>query len=354
MLCILFTERKCFPLRKWISIALIGTVVLMGCIFWKNWLPAAAAFSLRQYYAPPSLQSVGLFLLKNTDPMMKNVGRFLALETEEALDEPFLFFMEEEKPKKEAVEDDSVQAANLSAISGIYTEFDGTAVANATDYDITENLNETVKMPTFTPKKPAVLIYHTHTTECYRNDEGITNTEDESKNVVAVGEAMKAVFEEAGYQTIHVKTIFNRDFSNAYPNARAAINEIMEENPSIQVVLDVHRDSISSNGVDYYPVTEVDGKEAAQVMLVCGTDSKGLSHPNWRRNFTYALQLSRKMGSMYGELSRPVNLRRDRFNTHYTDHTLLVEVGSSANTLEQAIYGGELTARAMIALWKTS
>ena len=64
------------------------------------------------------------------------------------------------------------------------------------------------------------------------------------------------------------------------------------------------------------------------------------------------MQLSRKMGELYGELSRPVNLRRDRFNTHFTPHTLLVEVGSSANTLSQAVYGGELTAKAMITLWK--
>jgi hypothetical protein len=58
------------------------------------------------------------------------------------------------------------------------------------------------------------------------------------------------------------------------------------------------------------------------------------------------------MGVLYGELSRPVNLREDRFNTHFTDYTLLMEVGSEANTLEQAIYGAQLSARAMIALWQ--
>ena len=117
------------------------------------------------------------------------------------------------------------------------------------------------------------------------------------------------------------------------------------------MVLDVHRDAISNNGVDYYPVTEINGKKAAQIMPVCGTDAKGLSHPRWRNNFTYALALSRRMGALYGQLSRPVNLRRDRFNTHFTDYTLLLEVGSAANTLDQAIYGGELTAKAMIDLW---
>ena len=341
-------ERKCFPLRKWISILLIVALIAVGGIYWKSWLPQVAAFSLRQYQ-PPSLQNLGIFLLKNTDPMMRNIGRYLAEAPKEPIDEPFLYFLEEEHPQ---LEDDSVQAANLSAISGIYTEYNGTAVANTTDYEIDPYLDKSVKMPSFTENGPAVLIYHTHTTECYRNEEGITNTEDETQNVVAVGEAMKKVFEDAGYQTIHLKTVLNRDFSNAYPTARAAVEKVLKENPTIQVVLDIHRDSISSNGVDYYPVTKVNGKEAAQIMFVCGTDSKGLSHPEWDKNFTYALQLSRKMGEMYGELSRPVNLRRDRFNTHFTPHTLLVEVGSSANTLPQAIYGGELTAKAMIELWK--
>lgn len=317
-------------------------------VHWSSWLPDATAFALRQYQ-PLSMKNVGIFLLKHTDPMMKNVSRYLACGPEEAPDELFLYFLEQEEPD---AADDSVQAANLSAISGIYTQYDGTAVANATDFDISSCLNETVKMPTFTAGKPAILIYHTHTTECYRNDAGISNTEDSSQNVVAVGEAMKKVFEEAGYQTIHLKTILNKDFSNAYPTARNAVEKVLEQNPTIQVVLDIHRDSISSNGVDYYPVTKVNGKEAAQIMFVCGTDAKGMSHPDWRKNFTYALQLSRKMGELYGELSRPVNLRADRFNTHFTPHTLLVEVGSSANTLSQAIYGAQLTAKAMISLWK--
>ncbi len=334
--------------QKWISSIAVVALVLTGGIFWEHWLPAAAAYSLRRQ-AAPSWRRVGIFLLKNTAPVMKDISRYLVFEDEEAPDELFLYFTEEEEP---LIDDPAIQAANLSALSGTYTQVNGTAVANGTDFDISEVLDDTVKPPSFTEGKPAVLIYHTHTTEGYRNSAGVTNTEDESKNVVAVGEAMKKEFEAAGYPTIHIKEIFNSDFSNAYPTARAAIQKVLAENPTVQVVLDVHRDSISSGGVDYYPVTEVEGKEAAQIMLVCGTDAKGLDHPHWRRNFTYALELSRRMGTLYGQLSRPVNLRTDRFNTHFTDYTLLVEVGSAANTLEQAVYGGQLTARAMMDLWK--
>ncbi|MBQ8600310.1 MAG: stage II sporulation protein P [Clostridia bacterium] len=337
-------------MQKWISIVLIVVLCLSGGIFWESWLPGVAEFTLRSAGGHTARQMT-LTLLKYTDPVMKQIGRYMVPEFTESLDENFLYFAKVTAEEEELPDDDAVKAANLSALSGTYHQVNGTAVANATDYDVSGNLNDTIAMPSFTEGEPAILIYHTHTTECYRNSEGISNTEDETKNVVAVGAAMAEVFEAAGYKTVHLTDIYNEDFNNAYSTSRAAVEQVLKQYPSIQVVLDVHRDAISSNGVDYYPVTEVDGKEAAQVMLVCGTDSKGLSHPNWRNNFTYALALSRKMGTLYGQLSRPVNLRRDRFNTHFTDYTLLLEVGSAANTLSQAVYGGQLTAKAMISLW---
>lgn len=336
-------------MQKWISILLVIALCLTGGLFWESWLPGVAEFTLRTA-GGQSARQMTLTLLKYTDPIMNQIGRYMIPEFTESLNENFLYFTKT-KAEEELPDDDSVKAANLSALSGTYHQVDGTAVANATDYDVSENLDDTVDMPAFTAGEPAVLIYHTHTTECYRNTAGISNTADETKNVVAVGKAMKAVFEAAGYKTIHLTEIYNEDFSNAYSTSRAAVEKVLEQYPTIQVVLDIHRDAISSNGIDYYPVTEVDGKQAAQVMPVCGTDAKGLSHPDWRKNFTYALALSREMGALYGELSRPVNLRRDRFNTHFTPYTLLLEVGSAANTLEQAIYGGELTAKAMISLW---
>lgn len=341
-------------MKRWVSILLLVALTVTGGIYWERWLPAVADFSLRQTRAVTARQ-MGIALLKYTDPVMRNISRYLTPEFTESLDEHFLYFAKAKEEEKEAAPGGSVKAANLSALSGTYSQVDGTAVANWTDFDVSADLKKKIAMPEFTSGKPAVLIYHTHTTECYRNAEGITNTRDEAQNVVAVGAAMAEVFEAAGFETIHIKEIFNQpNFSGAYATSRAAVEKVLRENPTIQVVLDVHRDSISSNGVEYYPVTEVEGRLAAQVMPVCGTDDKGLSHPEWRKNFTYALQLSRKMGALYGELSRPVNLRRDRFNTHFTPYTLLLEVGSSANTLSQAIYGGELTAKAMIALWNNT
>ncbi len=335
-------------MKRWISILMIVVGIIGSGIGWKYWLPQVAEFALRETHAV-NFRRFTVALLKHTDPVMRTVGRYLRADFLPEEDEHFLYFKKAEAPPA----DDSIKAANLSAISGIYKQYDGTAVANATNYKISDLLDKKVAMPEFEKGKPAVLIYHTHTTECYRNEKGITNTTDASQNVVAVGEAMAEVFRSAGYETIHLTEIFNQPkFSGAYGVSMAAVKKVLAEHPSIKVVLDVHRDSIQDGGIDYYPVTTVNGREAAQVMIVCGTEANGLSHPNWRENFTYALQLSRKMGQLYGEISRPVNLRKDRFNTHFTPHTLLLEMGSSANTLEQALYAGELTARAMIALWQ--
>ncbi len=343
-------------MRRWIAGLLVAALVMGAGFSWEYWMPRAAGLALGQLQALP-LKRVGVFLLKNTDPSMRHISRYLTDEFFESPDEPFLFFAKEE-PQEELPKEETpaeIKGANFSALSGSYTQVNGTAVANGTDFDVRELLDQTVEMPQFEEGKPAILIYHTHTTECYRNDDGLTNTTDETRNVVAVGEAMKAVFEKAGYQTIHIKEIFNqKNFMQSYSYSRAAVEKVLAENPSIQVVLDVHRDSIVSNGVEFFPFTEVEGKEAAQVMIVCGTDAKGLEHPEWRKNFVYALELSRRMGSLYGELSRPVNLRTDRFNTHFTPYTLLLEVGSSANTLSQALYGAELTASAMIDLWNNT
>ncbi len=338
-------------MRKWLA-GLLGLVLLIpAVIFWEHWLPGVADFTLGMHRGITARQ-IGILLLKYTDPRMNQIGAYLTPEWTFAGDEHFLYFTKPEAADPPTVpEDPAIKAANLSALSGTYSQIKGTALINNTDYGVEELLNKTVSMPQFEEQGPAVLIYHTHTTEAYR-DAGVENSRDPTQNVVAVGAAMAEEFRAAGYETIHLTQIFNDDFSQAYAHSRAAVEQVLKENPSIKVVLDVHRDAISGNGVDYYPVTKAEGKEAAQVMLVCGTDSKGLPHEGWRDNLVYALTLSRKMGNLYGQLSRPVNLRRDRFNTHFTPHTLLLEVGSAANTLDQALWGGRLTARSMIALWQ--
>lgn len=204
--------------------------------------------------------------------------------------------------------------------------------------------------------EPLVLILHTHTTESYvdenthsyvpANAVAETRSRSNSENVIAVGEVMKAVLDSMGIPTLHCTDyhdiyVFNESYDHSYQSVKS----YLEMYPSIRYVIDLHRDSvIRTNGDKVCPVTEIDGQKAAQVMLVVGTDSSGLPHSKWEKNFTLALKLQKQMVDAYGTLARPVNLRAGRFNQQLCEGMLLLEVGSCGNTLSQAKYSARLVA----------
>ena len=233
-------------------------------------------------------------------------------------------------------------AVDLSALSGKYKNYGGTSVINNTDYDVDDLLYADYVKPQINKNDPYILIYHTHTSEAYYG----------GGTVVDVGNIMAQEFEKLGYKVVHLTDVYDKEqFSGAYSRSINGVEKALAENPSIQLTLDIHRDAISTaNGTVYRPVTEIDGKTSAQVMPVCGTDAKGLKHPDWRENFKYALDLSRTMNKNYNALSRPVNLRGDRFNTHVTKYALLLEIGSDANTLSEAATAAVYTARSIISV----
>ncbi len=229
---------------------------------------------------------------------------------------------------------------NLSALSGKYSNTNGTAVINNTKFDVTSLLNEKYQPPTLNKQDPFVLIYHTHTSESY----------DGGGTVVDVGKKMAEEFESLGYKTIHLTDVYDKEqFSGAYSRSIEGVTEVLKKYPSIKLVFDVHRDAITdASGNHYKPVTNIDGSSVAQVMFVCGTNQKGLSHPKWQENFKFALDVSRTLGKNYNGLSRPVNLRADRFNTHVTNYAFIIEVGSEKNKLEEALNASVYTARSII------
>ena len=202
---------------------------------------------------------------------------------------------------------------------------------------------------------PQILILHTHTTEAYTKGKKDTyketdtaRTTDNDYNMVRVGEEMKNVFEEMGLSVVHDKTKYDYpSYTGSYSRALTGIQKMLKKYPTIQVVLDVHRDAIiSSDGTSYAKKTEIDGEEVAQVMLVVGTNDMGLTHPKWKDHLTLAVQIQKNMLAIDSELPRPIDLRRQRFNEHATPGSLLVEVGTSGNTLKQALAGARLFAQA--------
>lgn len=202
---------------------------------------------------------------------------------------------------------------------------------------------------------PQILIMHTHTTEAYTMDgtdiyteSDTARTTDEAYNMLRIGDEIQRVFEEMGLRVVHDRTLYDYPkYSGAYDRSREGVQAWLEQYPSIQVVLDVHRDALVGNdGTVYKPVTEVDGEPTAQVMFVIGTDDQGQEHPYWRGNLALAMRIQQRMNEQWPTLARPIALRSARFNQQLTRGSLLVEVGSHGSTLQEALRGARCFAQA--------
>ena len=222
----------------------------------------------------------------------------------------------------------------------------GLEISNATD--ITINPNDFLgKNLGFSLDKqgPQILIVHTHTTESYSEETYIKNSSDrnldEAKNIVAVGNVMAEIFEKNGIEVYHDKTVHDYpSYNGAYQRAATTIRNDLEAYNGIKVVLDVHRDGITKDdGTKVKLLTDINGKKTAQVMLVVGTNTN-LPHDNWQENFKFAVKIQAKAIEMYPTLMRQINVRKERFNEQMTSGSLIIEVGTNGNTLDEALEGG--------------
>lgn len=183
-------------------------------------------------------------------------------------------------------------------------------------------------------KKPKVLIIHTHTTESYLEED---RSLDENKNMIAVGKVLKDCLEGNGVTVIHDTTVHDYPtYSGAYNRSAATTKNMLEANPDINIVLDVHRDAIATNDNSKLSlVTKIKGENVAQLMFVVGTDAQ-LSHNKWRENMKLALKLQRKANEIYPTLMRPINLREQRFNQQLSQGSIILEVGTNGNSIDEA------------------
>lgn len=217
--------------------------------------------------------------------------------------------------------------------------------------------------PAITVRKdntPQVLILHTHTTECYLgydagyyNDDDPTRTRDAKKNMVAVGEAIAEQLRAAGIGVIHDTTEHDYpQYNGAYSRSLATANRVLSQNDHIVAVLDIHRDCIMRSDTEKVkPTVTIDGKQAAQLMILTSvSNTDAVPHPKWKENLRFALQLQNNLNTEYEGLMRPLNLVGARYNQHLAPASMLVEVGSDANTLDEAIYAGELFGKEFAAL----
>lgn len=198
---------------------------------------------------------------------------------------------------------------------------------------------------------PKVLIIHTHSSEAYTQEPGSSyeptaayRTLDESRSVIAVGDALAQALECGGIEVLHDRSCNDYpSFNDAYWTTLQKIEAWVAEYPTLQMVIDLHRDAVEDGSGNAVALSSTQrGASAAQLMLVVGTDQGGLSHPDWQENLANALKLQSVLQGRYPGLCRSIDLRTERFNQHMTPGSLLVEVGTNGNTLSQALHSAEL------------
>ncbi len=241
--------------------------------------------------------------------------------------------------------------------------FENVRVKNTTDTK-TLNIEKVLSQPLdleIDKSKPAVLIFHSHTSEGYEMLERdwyaqdyTCRSNDENINIVRVGTEIADYLEKSGYTVIHDKTIHDKSYNASYPNSRKTVAKHLEENPQIQIVLDIHRDSITlNNGQKIKPTSTIGGKKAAQLMIITGAEEGKIEDfPDWEYNLRFALQLQRKCETMFPGLMRPVLFSQRKYNMDMTRCSLLIEMGSEANTLDEACYSGRMLAASLASLMK--
>ncbi len=208
--------------------------------------------------------------------------------------------------------------------------------------------------------EPQVLIMHTHATETYELEEKAwcdpefsARSTDVSVNMVSVGKEMTDVLNSAGINTVQDAALHDYpSYTGSYANSNATVRKWLSEHPSIKVVLDVHRDAIQQeDGTRIKPIAEIEGKQTAQVMLICGCDVDG-NLPNCRQNLRFASRWQNAMQSLYPGLARPALFDYRYYNQDLTTGSLLIEVGGHANTLDEAKRAGVYAAKALAELFK--
>ncbi len=221
--------------------------------------------------------------------------------------------------------------------------------------DIKSLLKEGSDLKIKDKSKPTILIYHSHTTEAYSLlDTGYymksdSRSNDVSRNMVRVGDDLTEYLEKAGFNVIHDKKIHDVDYNSSYDSSRIIIEKYLEKYPSIEVTIDVHRDDITySNKTKVKPTAKIDGKKAARMMIISGCEyGRVKNFPDWEYNLRFDLAVQNKLNEMYPGLMRPILFSERKYNMYETHNSFLLEVGTDANTLDEACYSARLFGKAL-------
>lgn len=214
-------------------------------------------------------------------------------------------------------------------------------IKNESKYELTQEM--------LTPNylmlnKKDLIIYHTHTCESYTPSEqnsyissGNFRTTDLNFTVAKVGEVLSNNLKEKGINVIHNNTLHDYPaYTGSYTRSLSTINNLLSQNPSCEMIIDLHRDALGSSS-SYGPCVMIGEEKVAQLMFVIGTDGGGLTHPDWLNNLKVAIAIQEKAEELYPGLFKPMIVRNSRYNQHVSNAAFIIEVGATGNTLEECV-----------------
>lgn len=261
---------------------------------------------------------------------------------------------EQTKTQPEQMQTDTVQASVLAGEKKVvysreklndfdyllqnFYQVDNTTTINSSQLNADSLLGKDLRL-SHDPSTPQILIYHTHSQEGYQD----SVPGDASTTVVGVGDYLaKLLTEQYGFSVIHHTGEYDvGDRDHAYSKAGPALEQVLKENPSIEVVIDLHRDGVRE---DTHLVTEINGTKMAQIMFFNGLsrttkigDIDYLYNPYIEDNLAISFQMQLKAAEYYPGLTRRIYLKGYRYNMHYCPKSLLIEVGAQTNTVEEAM-----------------
>lgn len=266
----------------------------------------------------------------------------------DSMEKYFEFFREspppvEEQTKKPVFREEDMEMVEIYDSSGLHPETAG-LITSPLCWDLEAS-------------EPAVLILHTHATESYTKagedyeESSAYRTLEAEYNMLSIGDAVAKVLEDAGIGVIHDRQLHDYpSYNGSYVHARHTISETLEQYPDIRLVLDLHRDAAGDGRNQLRTEAAVKGAPSAQLMFVVGTNASGQSHDHWQDNLSLALKLQVQLERQAPGITRPLNLRRQRFNQDLSPGALLVEVGAAGNTRAEALTAARQLAEAIVAL----
>jgi len=191
-------------------------------------------------------------------------------------------------------------------------------------------------------KEPLIAIYCTHNAESYVPSQGMERLEGKNGGVFTVAEHLKTTLEQKyGINTILNSTIHDYpDWSKSYANSLATLEAIKKKYPSVRIFIDVHRDAQVPRDST---IVEINDQKIARIMVIVGSDAR-LTHPNWRINLSFAKKVGEILDRDYPGLVKAVRVQDGRYNQHVSPQAILVEVGATNNTIEEAQRAVEMLA----------